>query len=191
MIFLNYEESMKSKIIAGCDEVGRGPLAGPVYACAYIARNFVEGVNDSKKIPKKKRFEIYNALITSGEFSIGFATSEEIDEINILNATKLAIKRATQGLGTIVNQFVVDGNMKFDDARFVSYIKADQRIYSCAAASIVAKVHRDKKMEELSQTSPQYFWEKNSGYGTKEHIDAIKKFGISKEHRKSFCKKFI
>jgi ribonuclease HII len=191
VLSLNYEESLKPKIMAGCDEVGRGPLAGSVYACAYIARNFVEGVNDSKKIQKKKRLKIYEALIASGDFAIGIATAAEIDEINILNATKLAIKRAVEAIAVKIDLIVVDGNMKFDDERFLSVIKGDQTIYSCAAASIIAKVQRDKKMEELSKIYPDYLWEKNSGYGTKHHIDAIKKIGFSREHRKSFCKNLI
>lgn len=183
---------MTSKVIAGVDEVGRGPLAGPVVSCAYILKgNMIPGVMDSKKLSRKKREFFEPQLKNEGIFSIGISNVDEIDEFNILQATKLSIIRAVEGLAIKPQEVIVDGNMKFDKDNYTSIIKADEAIYQVSAASIIAKVYRDNILSKLSQDFPEYGWEQNSAYGTKKHIDAILKFGLTKHHRKSFCKRFL
>ncbi len=181
-------ESNYQGIVAGVDEAGRGPLAGPVVAAAVIIdqNNLIEGIKDSKKLSKNKREELYVKITQNYTWSIGVVEPKEIDEINILEATKKACVLAVEGLIKEPSVVIVDGNMKFSDQRFVSYIKGDDRSISIAAASIIAKVTRDRMMELLHQEFPYYFWAKNSGYGTKEHISAIEKYGTSIHHRLSF-----
>ncbi|MBN8522697.1 MAG: ribonuclease HII [Rickettsiales bacterium] len=181
-------ESNYPGVVAGVDEAGRGPLAGPVVAAAVIIdqNNLIEGVKDSKKLSKNKREELYVKITQNYVWSIGIVEPKEIDEINILEATKKACVLAVEGLIKEPSVVIVDGNMKFSDKRFVSYIKGDDRSISIAAASIIAKVTRDRMMELLHQEFPYYFWAKNSGYGTKEHISAIEKYGTSIHHRLSF-----
>jgi len=181
-------ESNYQGIVAGVDEAGRGPLAGPVVAAAVIIdqNNLIEGIKDSKKLSKNKREELYVKITQNYIWSIGVVEPKEIDEINILEATKKACVLAVEGLIKEPSVVIVDGNMKFSDQRFVSYIKGDDRSISIAAASIIAKVTRDRMMELLHQEFPYYFWAKNSGYGTKEHISAIEKYGTSIHHRLSF-----
>ena len=181
-------ESNYQGVVAGVDEVGRGPLAGPVVAAAVIIdqNNLIKGIKDSKKLSKNKREELYVKITQNYVWSIGVVEPKEIDEINILEATKKACVLAVEGLIKEPSVVIVDGNMKFSDKRFVSYIKGDDKSISIAAASIIAKVTRDRMMELLHQEFPYYFWAKNSGYGTKEHISAIEKYGSSIHHRLSF-----
>jgi len=181
-------ESNYQGVVAGIDEAGRGPLAGPVVAAAVIIdqNNLIEGIKDSKKLSKNKREELYVKITQNYTWSIGVVEPKEIDEINILEATKKACVLAVEGLIKEPSVVIVDGNMKFSDKRFVSYVKGDDKSISIAAASIVAKVTRDRMMALLHQDFPYYFWAKNSGYGTKEHISAIEKYGSSIHHRLSF-----
>ena len=181
-------ESNYPGVVAGVDEAGRGPLAGPVVAAAVIIdqKNLIEGIKDSKKLSQNKREELYVKITQNYTWSIGVVGPKEIDEINILQATKKACILAVEGLIKEPSVVIVDGNMKFSDKRFVSYIKGDDKSISIAAASIIAKVTRDRMMALLHQEFPYYFWAKNSGYGTKEHISAIEKYGSSIHHRLSF-----
>ncbi len=181
-------ESNYPGVVAGVDEAGRGPLAGPVVAAAVIIdqNNLIEGIKDSKKLSKNKREELYVKITQNYICSIGVVGPKEIDEINILEATKKACVLAVEGLIKEPSTVIVDGNMKFSDKRFVSYVKGDDKSISIAAASIIAKVTRDRLMALLHQEFPYYFWAKNSGYGTKEHISAIEKYGSSIHHRLSF-----
>ena len=188
MADLEIEGEYTGKIIAGVDEAGRGPLAGPVVAAAVIVDqdNIIEGIRDSKKISKKKREILYEQITSSYKYSLGIVSADEIDQINILQATIKACKIAVSALSIEPEIVLVDGNMKFDDARFYSIVKGDDKSLSIAAASIVAKVTRDRIMDGLSSEFPNYAWAKNSGYGTKDHLEAIKKFGRTKHHRVSF-----
>ncbi len=185
-----FNNNPRIKII-GIDEVGRGSLAGPIVACSLVANfdSIIPGVRDSKKLTPNNRFVLYEKIIQNHEYSFGIASSQEIDEVNILNANILAIKRASN----IEFDFaIVDGIMKFDDKRYISVKSGDALSYTIAAASIVAKVYRDSMMKELSLQYPQYGFEKNKGYGTTEHISAIKRYGfIKKLHRESFIKSII
>jgi ribonuclease HII len=177
------------KFICGIDESGRGSLIGQVVAAAVIfdkTRNF-QGINDSKLLSEKKREELYHEITKNHIWAVGSASLEEIEEFNILNATKLACIRAVQQLHIQPEIVLIDGNMKFEDKRFVSIIKGDQKSISIAAASIIAKVTRDRIMRELHKEFPYYDWKQNKGYGTLAHRNAIKEYGISKYHRRSFC----
>lgn len=203
-IFLpNYEieRSYKNKIAVGIDEAGRGPLAGPVVACVvYLESEFFNSeiykeINDSKKISKKKRQIIFDYLINNVKYGVGIVDAKKIDEINILNATKLAMKKSYEDFikkYDIWPQIIlVDGNfIPFDKVdkilEILSIVKGDQKSLSISAASIIAKETRDKIMIKLSESFPEYLWHKNSAYGTKEHIEKIKNIGICKYHRKSF-----
>ena len=183
-----FDQNYETPLI-GVDEVGRGPLAGPVVAAAIILNREMipEGINDSKKISKKKRIIINENLIKHHHYAIGLASVEEIDKINILQASLLAMKRAILGLNIIPKSVLVDGN-KLPKLDFNMYpiIKGDCKSLSIAAASIIAKVYRDEIMKELSKKHPGYYWEKNSGYGTKQHLLALKTLGVTPIHRKSF-----
>ena len=176
------------KPVAGVDEVGRGCLAGPVVAAAVILKDFDNNeINDSKKIPKKKREELSSYIKQNSIYSIGEASVEEIDKLNILNASLLAMKRAINNLSSQPMSILVDGNFKpINEANVFSIVKGDTKSISIAAASIVAKVYRDKLMAKLSKVHPAYKFESNSGYGTKEHQNALLKFGVSPIHRRSF-----
>jgi ribonuclease HII len=187
MIDYSIELSLQG-VIAGIDEAGRGPLAGPVVAAAVIIdpNNLIPGINDSKLISEKKRLELYKFITANYPYSIGIATNEEIDEINILQATKLACTRAFDALPMKADTVIIDGNMKFEQKNFISIIKGDQKSLSIAAASIIAKVTRDKIMLDLHESFPQYSWDKNKGYPTKDHTVAIRNFGSSIHHRKTF-----
>jgi ribonuclease HII len=187
------EQKYPSKIVAGIDEAGRGPLAGPVVAAAVIVNQeiLIEGINDSKKLSAAKRERLYDLITDNYIFAIGEASVEEIDEINILEATKLACIRAAEKLSIKPDIVLVDGNMKFADGRYKSIIKGDTLSISIAAASILAKVYRDRMMAELAKEHPQYLWNKNSGYGTAKHIVAIKEHGATKHHRTKFIRAFI
>ena len=184
-----FDEAYESPII-GVDEVGRGPLAGPVISAAIILNKEIipEGINDSKKLSKKKRIIINEQLISHNSYAIGIATVEEIDKINILQASLLSMKRAILGLNIAPKSILVDGN-KLPDLEYKMYpiVKGDSKSVSIAAASIIAKVYRDKLMEDLSIQYPGYYWEKNSGYGTKQHLLALNNLGVTPIHRKTFA----
>ncbi len=175
--------------VAGVDEVGRGSLAGPVVAAAVIIdiNNIPDGINDSKRLSKKKRLEISNEIIKYSIYSIAEASVEEIDQINILQASLLAMKRAIEGLSKKPKTVLIDGNFKpKTNLPTHTIIKGDNKSLAIAASSIIAKVYRDNLMTDLSNKYPEYLWNKNAGYGTKEHLLAIKKCGITPIHRKSF-----
>lgn len=184
-----FDQAYETPII-GVDEVGRGPLAGPVISAAIILNKekIPEGINDSKKLSKKKREVINEELISQHSFAIGIASVEEIDKINILQASLLAMKRAVLNLNIKPQTILVDGN-KLPDLEYNMYsiIKGDSKSISIAAASIIAKVYRDKLMQDLSLQYPGYYWEKNSGYGTKQHLLALNSLGVTPIHRKSFA----
>ena len=184
-----FDQDYETPII-GVDEVGRGPLAGPVISAAIVLNKekIPEGINDSKKLSKKKREVINEELISQHKFAIGIASVEEIDKINILQASLLAMKRAVLNLNIKPQTILVDGN-KLPDLEYNMYpiIKGDSKSISIAAASIIAKVYRDKLMQDLSLQYPGYYWEKNSGYGTKQHLLALNNLGVTPIHRKSFA----
>ncbi len=199
MDWLLYENEALSdgyEIICGVDEAGRGPLAGPVYAAAVILPkgHIVEGVNDSKKLSEKKRELLFDKIIDECVcYSIGTASEKEIDEINILQATYLAMKRAVDGLEIVPQLALIDGNrippLISTDARAI--VKGDAKSASIACASILAKVSRDRYMLEMAKKYPEYQFEKHKGYGTKLHYEMIEKYGICEIHRKSFLKKVL
>lgn len=175
--------------IAGIDEVGRGPLAGPVIAAAVILdrKNIPEGINDSKKIPKAKRILLAEKIKENSIYAYGASSEIEIDEINILQASLLAMKRASDRLSVVPKTTLIDGNFKPDiKNNTISIIKGDSKSVSIAAASILAKVYRDEIMLKYSKQFPEYGFQTNSGYGTKEHLSALKNYGITPIHRKSF-----
>ena len=184
-----YFDSLYDQPVAGVDEVGRGPLAGPVVAAAVIIdiNNIPDGINDSKKLSKINRLKISDEIKKHSIFSIAEASVKEIDEINILQASLLAMKRAIEGLAKKPRTILVDGKFK-PKTNFITHsiIKGDTQSLSIAASSIIAKVYRDNLMRDFSKKYPEYLWEKNAGYGTKEHLLAIKKCGITSIHRKSF-----
>ena len=180
-------------LICGVDEAGRGPLAGPVCAAAAILPQGleIEGLNDSKKLAEKKREELFPVICEKAlAYSIAFATVEEIEEINILQAAMLAMKRAIDGLSLKPELALIDGNRCPEtetECRWV--IGGDGRCASIAAASVVAKVTRDRLMRELAEKYPQYSFEKHKGYGTKAHVEALRQYGPCEIHRRSFLKK--
>lgn len=197
MELFEFDEKFKEDLVCGVDEAGRGPLAGPVVAAAVILKkNAIEtipDVNDSKKFSEKKRQEIYERVIDSAkDFAIGIVDSKEIDRINILNATMLAMKKAILNLKEKPGIILVDGNKIPDisniDFKVRCFIKGDQKSASIAAASIIAKVRRDRIMMELDKKYSGYFFSMNKGYGTKKHYESIFKYGITDIHRKSFLK---
>lgn len=177
-----------NKIIVGIDEAGRGPLAGPVVAAAVIMPTEIPGVADSKKLSAKKREKLFAEIYQICKVGVGIASVAEIDKINILQATMLAMQRAYQDLNIIADLVLVDGNKApvLNCSKVEAIIDGDAKVAVISAASIIAKVTRDKIMQELSIHNPEYSWHKNSGYGTKLHLDAINEFGISKHHRLSF-----
>ncbi len=198
MDWLEYENAALNsgfEVVCGIDEAGRGPLAGPVYAAAVILPkgHIVEGVNDSKKISEKKRNLLFDKIIDECVcYSIGTASEQEIDEINILQATFLAMRRAVAGLEIKPDIALVDGNKKPGlDIAEQTIVKGDSKSANIAAASIIAKVSRDRYMLEMSEKYPEYQFEKHKGYGTKLHYEMIEKYGVSPIHRKTFLKKFF
>jgi len=178
------------KIIAGVDEVGRGSLIGPVYAAAVILNKSInlKFLKDSKSLTKKKREFLSNYIKKNSIWAIGKASNKEIDKINILQASFLAMKRAIKKLKKKPSHILVDGNKLPDLKNFKmkAIVKGDQKIPAISAASIIAKVSRDKFIISLAKKNSGYYWHQNFGYGTKQHLSAIKKLGISKHHRKSF-----
>ena len=187
---LERELGAPEKIICGVDEVGRGPLAGPVITAAVILdpENIPHSLNDSKKLSAKKRAIISKEILECAEYAFGEASLEEIDELNILHATMLAMQRAVVNLPRKVDHILVDGNRLPDfDAPASAVIKGDQKSVSIAAASIIAKEKRDFLMKKLHELHPEYGWSQNSGYGTKLHMEALNLVGPSRFHRKSFA----
>ena len=182
------------KLVCGVDEAGRGPLAGPVCAAAVILPPELEipGLNDSKKLTDKKRRELYDVITAQAvSYGIAFASEQEIDEINILQATFLAMERAMQQLSPQPELALIDGNRAKDFGLPVrTIVKGDSLSASIAAASILAKVTRDRLMEEYDAQYPQYGFAVHKGYGTKRHYEALRKFGPSPIHRRTFLKKF-
>lgn len=185
------------KLICGIDEAGRGPLAGPVYAAAVILPDGceIEGLNDSKKLTEKKREALFDVVKQKALYwGVGSADEKEIDEINILQATFLAMRRAVENMGIKPDLALVDGNQKphiADGIEEVTVIKGDAKSMSIAAASILAKVSRDRFMLEIAEKYPEYEFPKHKGYGTKLHYEKLAEYGISDIHRKSFLKKII
>lgn len=182
-------------LICGVDEAGRGPLAGPVFAAAVILDNkvIIEGLNDSKKLSEKKRNYFFDVIKDKAIcYSVALASEAEIDNINILNATMLAMKRAIDGLYIKPDIALIDGNKAPElSIKSKTIIKGDALSASIAAASILAKVSRDNYMRQMAEIYPEYSFEKHKGYGTKLHIELLKKYSPCKIHRKSFLKKLI
>ena len=192
---LDYENKYKGKRIAGIDEAGRGPLAGPVVcACVIMPLDedkLIDGINDSKKLTEKKREELYDKIIERAiAYSIVEVDERTIDRINILNATKQGMKRALDGLKVKPDIVLIDAVKIDTDLPQDNIIKGDAKSYNIASASILAKVYRDRLMKELSEKYPQYNFAKHKGYGTKEHIENLKKYGKCELHRETFIKNF-
>jgi ribonuclease HII len=195
MNLYEYDKMKEVELLCGVDEAGRGPLAGEVYAGAVILdpKNPIEGLNDSKKLSEKKREFLYDEIVSKAlAFSIATATVNEIDEINILQATFLAMRRAVDGLSIKPEYVLVDGNQNPRlSVRSECVIKGDATSASIAAASILAKVARDRYMKEMAKKYPEYLFEKHKGYGTALHYEKLKEFGISEIHRKTFLKRIL
>ncbi|HIU50102.1 MAG TPA: ribonuclease HII [Candidatus Limousia pullorum] len=198
MDWLYYENTAYEKgynLVCGVDEAGRGPLAGPVCAAAVVLPKglILEGVNDSKKLTEKKREALFDVITEQAlDWSIAFATVEEIEEINILNAAMLAMKRAVEELKNPVDFAIIDGNRKPPlEIDCEAVVKGDAKSMSVAAASILAKVSRDRILRQYAVDYPQYGFEKHKGYGTKVHVEALKKYGPCEVHRPSFLKKIL
>ena len=190
---LEIEESLYGKgykFIAGVDEAGRGPLAGPVCAAAVILPEgtVIEGINDSKKLSEKKREKLFDIILeTAVAYSVEFVEPNVIDDINIRQATSLAMHTAVEKLSMAADFVIIDGNDKISyDIPYEYIVKGDARSQSIAAASILAKVSRDRLMLKLDKKYPEYGFAKHKGYGTKEHMESIRKYGVSEVHRKSF-----
>lgn len=183
------------KYICGVDEAGRGPLCGPVVAAAVILKkdDKIEGVNDSKKLSEKKREKLYDEIIKKAiAVGVGVSDVEVIEDINILNATKKAMCEAISNLKIKPEYVLIDGNQPIDiSIPFDTVVKGDLKSESIAAASIIAKVTRDRLLREYDKQYPEYGFAKHKGYGTKAHIEAIKKYGLTPIHRPSFCSKFV
>ncbi len=196
-----YLYDLEYKNVIGVDEAGRGPLAGPVVAAAVILKEYTEElneINDSKKLTEKKREKLYNIIMKNFDVAVGISTVEEIDKLNILNADFLAMRRALKDLKSLKNEkeytVLVDGNLKIKEyiGKQLPIVKGDAKSLSIAAASIIAKVTRDRLMKDLANIYPDYSFEKHKGYGTKAHIEAIKDKGaIEGVHRKVFLRKIL
>ncbi|ALF25810.1 ribonuclease HII [Fusobacterium nucleatum subsp. nucleatum] len=196
-----YLYDLEYKNVIGVDEAGRGPLAGPVVAAAVILKEYTEEldeINDSKKLTEKKREKLYDIIMKNFDVAVGISTVEEIDKLNILNADFLAMRRALKDLKSLKNEkeytVLVDGNLKIKEyiGKQLPIVKGDAKSLSIAAASIIAKVTRDRLMKDLANIYPDYSFEKHKGYGTKTHIEAIKDKGaIEGVHRKVFLRKIL
>ncbi len=175
-------------LVAGVDEAGRGPLVGPVVAASVIIDQIkiINGVKDSKKLTRERRNLLYEQITQNYIWSVGIVYHDEIDIINILEATKKACTISVANLSVKPDAVLIDGNMKFNDPRFISIVNGDNLSISIGAASIIAKVTRDRLLLEYAKEFPEYMWHKNFGYGTKEHLNAISIYGLSSYHRKSF-----
>ena len=196
MNWIEYEQNAELrgyKAICGVDEAGRGPLAGPVCAAAVILPpdTIIDGVNDSKKLSEKKREALFDVIKeTAVSYCIAYASVEEIESINILNATMLAMKRAVEGLDVKADYAMIDGNkMPQLEIDGEAIVKGDAKSMSIACASILAKVSRDRLLYEYAKEYPQYYFDKHKGYGTAAHREAILKYGPCPYHRMSFLKK--
>ena len=195
---LHFEEKARAagfSAVCGVDEAGAGPLMGPVYAAAVIlpADCVIEGLDDSKKLTEKKREALFDEIISKARaYCIASASVEEIERLNILQADFLAMERAYSGLGVKAGIVLVDGNqLPSMDVQMRYVIKGDAKSASIAAASILAKVSRDRYMKQMAEKYPQYGFEKHKGYGTKAHYAAVDEFGLCEIHRKSFFKKYF
>ncbi len=198
MVDYSIENEYREKgfnIICGVDEAGRGPLAGPVYAAAVILPSdcVIEGLNDSKKLTEKKREALFDEIKEKAlAYGIASADEKKIDEINILNATFLAMKRAIDSLSVKPDLALIDGNQKpHTDIEEVTVIKGDAKSMSIAAASVLAKVSRDRFMLEMAEKYPQYEFARHKGYGTKLHYEKIAQYGVCDIHRRTFLKKIL
>lgn len=198
MVDYSIENEYREKgfnIICGVDEAGRGPLAGPVYAAAVILPSdcVIEGLNDSKKLTEKKREALFDEIKEKAlAYGIASADEKEIDEINILNATFLAMKRAIASLSVRPDLALIDGNQKpHTDIEEVTVIKGDAKSMSIAAASVLAKVSRDRFMLEMAEKYPQYEFARHKGYGTKLHYEKIAQYDVCDIHRRTFLKKIL
>lgn len=194
LVYENKLLALGHSLICGVDEAGRGPLAGPVTVgcCIFDFNEIIEGINDSKKLTEKKREKLFELIIEKAiGYSIIDVDNETIDEINILNATKTAMKTAIESI-TPKPTFALIDAVKYDfGIPYEAIIHGDALSYSIAGASILAKVHRDKLMYEYAEKYPEYGFEKHKGYGTKLHIEMLKKYGPCPIHRKSFIKNFF
>lgn len=184
------------KKICGIDEAGRGPLAGPVVVAGVIMpeESMIEGVNDSKKVSEKKRELLYDKILEEAiSYSVAVIGQDVIDEINILNATKQGVTNVVTGLDVRPELIIIDAlqHINTDGVPYESIIKGDAKCYSIAAASIIAKVTRDRIMREWDEVYPQYGFIAHKGYGTAKHIAAIKEYGLTPIHRRSFTKNFV
>lgn len=199
MKYSEYNEEIKAKIykdykyIAGIDEVGRGPLAGPVVTCAVIMKkdSHIEGITDSKKLTRTKMLKLYDKIIKDClAFSFGYGNPRKIDQINIKNATKLAMKDAVEKLSVKPDILLIDAEKIDSDIPQLNIVKGDLYEYQISCASILAKVRRDNIMIKFSEIYPHYSFETNMGYGTKKHYQGLEKYGPCPIHRQSFLKKF-
>lgn len=195
---LEIEDSLYQKgykLVCGVDEAGRGPLCGPVVAAAVILNkdDMIEGVNDSKKLSEKKRDALYDVIMEKAvAVGIGMSDVSVIEKVNILNATKLAMKQAIKNLKIKPDFVLIDGNQMIDiDIDGKTVVSGDAKSESIAAASIIAKVTRDRLLINWDKEYPEYGFARHKGYGTKAHIEAIKKYGLTPIHRPSFCSKFL
>lgn len=190
-----YDQNLGYSFLCGVDEAGRGPLAGEVYAAAVIldpSKPIIAGLNDSKKLTEKKREAMFDEILASClDYCVATASVEEIEEWNILGATMLAMQRAVAGLKQIPEHVLIDGNRSPNlELSSETVVKGDATSASIAAASVLAKVSRDRALRELDLQYPQYGFAKHKGYGTKAHYEAIEKYGMCPAHRPSFLKKF-
>ena len=183
-------EASYAGVVAGIDEAGRGPWAGPVVAAVVILdrQHLPDGVNDSKQLSRPRREMLYDIIMASAKAGVGICSAQEVDRYNILGATKQAMRRAYDALGTKPDVALVDGNQLPDlPCAMDAIIDGDALCISIAAASIIAKVTRDRIMADLAREFPQYGWERNAGYGTREHQEALARFGVTPYHRRSFA----
>ncbi len=194
MPLFEYDKAVRNDypVICGVDEAGRGPLAGDVYAAAVILENdvYIEGLNDSKKLSEKKRELLYDEIISKAKaYCVATASVEEIEKYNILQATFMAMRRAVEGLGVVPDMALIDGNREPGlDCTTQTVVKGDGLSASIAAASILAKVSRDRYMEKLHEQYPQYRLDKHKGYPTKLHYELLAEYGIQDFYRKTFLK---
>jgi ribonuclease HII len=187
--------SRKIKLIAGTDEAGRGPIAGPVVAAAVMfdRNSFHQDINDSKQVNEKTREILFDWIIDNCLcFGIGIIEHDEIDKINILQASLKAMKTSVDQLNPNPDLILIDGNKTFlSEIKTKTTVKGDAKSFSIAAASIIAKVTRDRIMKKLSEEFPEYLWHKNKGYPTQEHIEAVRKYGATEFHRKTFLSRIL